>query len=281
MQLRQATARASLASTVLRVPGIYAADRLPLARLAAAVPALRADDDVVTNHIHADDLARASRLAVLRARPQRTTNVVDTTDLKLGDYLDRAGVAQLVEQRIRNAKVVGSTPISGTSPASWVRRWPESAASQGFDDLDRQSSTDSVVWSHNPRRSGIGHLQPRDILDGLDEMDAVVGLPHRAFDLGMTGVADHHHLPTLAACMRDTSTCTLVTSGQVASKTRSRAPRHRSRTARDTPWAEKMTGRPGRHLVQLVDEHGPLAAQVGHDMIVVHDLVPHIDGGAP
>ena len=26
----------------------------------------------------------------------------------------QAGVAQLVEQRIRNAKVVGSTPISGT-----------------------------------------------------------------------------------------------------------------------------------------------------------------------
>jgi hypothetical protein len=26
-----------------------------------------------------------------------------------------AGVAQLVEQRIRNAKVVGSTPISGTT----------------------------------------------------------------------------------------------------------------------------------------------------------------------
>ena len=26
-----------------------------------------------------------------------------------------AGVAQLVEQRIRNAKVVGSTPISGTN----------------------------------------------------------------------------------------------------------------------------------------------------------------------
>ena len=29
-----------------------------------------------------------------------------------------AGVAQLVEQRIRNAKVVGSTPISGT-----IFRW--------------------------------------------------------------------------------------------------------------------------------------------------------------
>ncbi len=29
-------------------------------------------------------------------------------------HLKNAGIAQLVEQRIRNAKVVGSTPISGT-----------------------------------------------------------------------------------------------------------------------------------------------------------------------
>lgn len=120
MQLRQATARASLASTVLRVPGIYAADRLPLARLAAAVPALRADDDVVTNHIHADDLARASRLAVLRARPQRTTNVVDTTDLKLGDYLDRvadwAGLTR--PPRIARDDLVAAV---GESRASFMR----------------------------------------------------------------------------------------------------------------------------------------------------------------
>ncbi len=32
-----------------------------------------------------------------------------------------AGVAQLVEQRIRNARVVGSIPISGTAPPA-IRR---------------------------------------------------------------------------------------------------------------------------------------------------------------
>ena len=37
--------------------------------------------------------------------------------------IDSAGVAQLVEQRIRNAKVVGSTPISGTNRAKrdWIQ----------------------------------------------------------------------------------------------------------------------------------------------------------------
>jgi len=38
-----------------------------------------------------------------------------------------AGVAQLVEQRIRNAKVVGSTPISGTK-----LKWPEIRAIFNF-----------------------------------------------------------------------------------------------------------------------------------------------------
>ena len=40
----------------------------------------------------------------------------------------RAGIAQLVEQRIRNARVVGSNPIPGTTPAGLVsaRRPPAS-----------------------------------------------------------------------------------------------------------------------------------------------------------
>ena len=47
---------------LLRVPGIYAADRdegTPVARLQKGTPVLQAQDDVFTNHIHADDLARA------------------------------------------------------------------------------------------------------------------------------------------------------------------------------------------------------------------------------
>jgi nucleoside-diphosphate-sugar epimerase len=80
-------------STVLRIPGIYAPDReggTPRERLLRGTPVLRAEDDVFTNHIHADDLARACALALWRARPQRNLNVVDDTTLKMGDYFDLA-----------------------------------------------------------------------------------------------------------------------------------------------------------------------------------------------
>ena len=83
----------SVRSTVLRIPGIYAPDRVggtPLQRLQRGTPALRAEDDVYTSHIHADDLARACARALWRARPQRTLNVCDATELKMGDYFDLA-----------------------------------------------------------------------------------------------------------------------------------------------------------------------------------------------
>ena len=80
-------------STVLRIPGIYAPDReggTPRARLERGTPVLRTEDDVYTNHIHADDLARACVAALWRARPQRVVNVTDDTELKMGDYFDLA-----------------------------------------------------------------------------------------------------------------------------------------------------------------------------------------------
>ena len=80
-------------STVLRIPGIYAPDRdggTPRPRLERGTPVLRPEDDVYTNHIHADDLARACALAIWRARPQRVLNVTDDTVLKMGDYFDLA-----------------------------------------------------------------------------------------------------------------------------------------------------------------------------------------------
>jgi nucleoside-diphosphate-sugar epimerase len=77
---------------VLRIPGIYAAGREGgvAERLRQGVPALRAEDDVYTNHIHADDLARACIAALHRGRPQRVVNASDDTVLKMGDYLDMA-----------------------------------------------------------------------------------------------------------------------------------------------------------------------------------------------
>jgi nucleoside-diphosphate-sugar epimerase len=78
---------------VLRIPGIYAPNReggTPHARLQKGTPVLRAEDDVYTNHIHADDLARACWLALWRGKPQRSYNVSDDSELKMGDYFDMA-----------------------------------------------------------------------------------------------------------------------------------------------------------------------------------------------
>ncbi|AVR99104.1 SDR family oxidoreductase [Pseudoduganella armeniaca] len=73
---------------IVRVPGIYAADRLPLARLHAGTPALAPQDDVYTNHIHADDLAAIVLGALRRGRPNRVYHAVDDTALRMADYFD-------------------------------------------------------------------------------------------------------------------------------------------------------------------------------------------------
>lgn len=73
---------------ILRVPGIYADDRLPLARLKAGTPALQAADDVYTAHIHADDLARLSLAAISKGRAGRIYNAVDDSELRMADYFD-------------------------------------------------------------------------------------------------------------------------------------------------------------------------------------------------
>ena len=80
-------------SMVLRIPGIYAPDReggTPRARLLKGTPVLQTADDVFTNHVHADDLARACVLALWRGKPQRAYNISDDTKLKMGDYFDLA-----------------------------------------------------------------------------------------------------------------------------------------------------------------------------------------------
>ncbi len=78
---------------ILRIPGIYAPDReagTPRGRLLKGTPVLNPSDDVYTNHIHADDLARICIAALWRGKPQRVTNACDDTRLKMGDYFDLA-----------------------------------------------------------------------------------------------------------------------------------------------------------------------------------------------
>lgn len=73
---------------VLRAPGIYATDRLPLERLRAGRPVLRAEDDVYTNHIHGDDLAAIACRALERDAPEGVYNASDDTRMKMADWLD-------------------------------------------------------------------------------------------------------------------------------------------------------------------------------------------------
>ena len=51
---------------------------------------LAAPHDVFTNHIHADDLARACVAALHRGAPQRVLHVCDDSELRMGDYFDLA-----------------------------------------------------------------------------------------------------------------------------------------------------------------------------------------------
>jgi nucleoside-diphosphate-sugar epimerase len=79
--------------SVLRIPGIYAPDRdggTPRERLLRGTPVLRSEEDVHTNHVHADDLARACVRALWKAPSQRVFNCCDDTGLMMGDYFDLA-----------------------------------------------------------------------------------------------------------------------------------------------------------------------------------------------
>jgi nucleoside-diphosphate-sugar epimerase len=87
-RLREWAARHGVQLALLRAPGIYAEGRLPLDRIKHGTPVLAPDDDVFTNHIQADDLARAAVAALFHARPNRAYNVTDDSEMKMGGWFD-------------------------------------------------------------------------------------------------------------------------------------------------------------------------------------------------
>ena len=103
---------------ILRVPGIYGHDRLPLARLASQQPALRQEDDVFTNHIHADDLARIAWIALFRGKRARVTNAVDQTNMKMADYFDAVADAKGLPRppRISKAEMQALAKTGAVNP---------------------------------------------------------------------------------------------------------------------------------------------------------------------
>jgi len=82
-------------TSILRIPGIYAPDRpngTPRERLMKGTPVLVKKDDVYTNHIHADDLARACVAALWRGKPQRVprSQAQETLPLMLLSFMSES-----------------------------------------------------------------------------------------------------------------------------------------------------------------------------------------------
>jgi len=81
-------ARHKVALVILRAPGIYGGGRWPVERVRAGTPVLAREDDVYTNHIHADDLAGICARALEENAPPGVYNASDDSEILMGDWMD-------------------------------------------------------------------------------------------------------------------------------------------------------------------------------------------------
>ena len=140
----------------------------------------------------------------------------------------------------------------------------------------RVSSTLSVVWVTKASLLGVGGLEPRDVVGVRDQMHAAVDPAHRALDLGMAGVADQDHLEALGGVA-----LTLVVdlgderAGGVDHLEAALAAPRLDRLG-DAVRAEHRD-RALRDLVDVSTKLRALALQRLDDVLVVDDLVAHVD----
>lgn len=87
-QIRGWAKRNQVKASILRVPGIYAADRLPLNRVQQGTPCITDSEDSYTNHIHADDLARITVAVLRKGTTCRVYHASDDSQMKMGEFLD-------------------------------------------------------------------------------------------------------------------------------------------------------------------------------------------------
>jgi len=113
-----------VSSVILRVPGIYAADRLPLERLRRRIPVLQPADDVYTNHIHADDLVQIVVRALMQPGAAGVYHAADDSTLLAGDWLDlvadRTGLPRA--PRVARSEAAARIPAAQISFLSESRR---------------------------------------------------------------------------------------------------------------------------------------------------------------
>ena len=73
---------------VLRAPGIYGNNRLPIERIEKGTPALLPEEDSWSNHIHELDLARLCYWTNYKGKAFEVINACDAKPSKMGDYFD-------------------------------------------------------------------------------------------------------------------------------------------------------------------------------------------------
>jgi nucleoside-diphosphate-sugar epimerase len=98
--------------SILRAPGIYAGDRLPLERVQRGDPVLRADEDVFTNHIHAEDLGRACIAALRSGRANRAYHASDDSAIRMGDWYDKLADAHGLPRLARVSRAEAERRLS-------------------------------------------------------------------------------------------------------------------------------------------------------------------------
>jgi nucleoside-diphosphate-sugar epimerase len=108
-QLRDFARRTGASLTILRAPGIYAENRLPLNRLKEQLPTIQDNEDSWSNHIHALDLARAAILSMHQPFNSRVFNTVDDEPMQIGtfydmlaDFFDYARPQRLSRNQVKN-----------------------------------------------------------------------------------------------------------------------------------------------------------------------------------
>ncbi len=112
LQIRDWARRNGVGASILRVPGIYAENRMPLDRIRVSMPAIVADEDGYTNHIHADDLVRIIVAALRNGKPNRVYHASDDSQMKMGEYLDAVADAYRLRRppRITREKAQRTLP---------------------------------------------------------------------------------------------------------------------------------------------------------------------------
>jgi nucleoside-diphosphate-sugar epimerase len=111
-QIRAWAQRNCVHVCILRVPGIYAANRLPLERIQQGTPVIVASEDSYTNHIHADELAHILMAALHFAKPNRIYHTSDDSELKMGDYFDKVADALALPRSPRVSRAEAQQVLS-------------------------------------------------------------------------------------------------------------------------------------------------------------------------